>query len=141
VRALYILSGLFAALATPATIHAASLPGTQRSLYAVNEAASDRGSISVYDIDAAHRLVKKISTVSAIADVRGVAASGVTGRLYVAYVDVSGAGMIYCLNVYNDGIVWNKAVSPGVDRLAANPDGQLLYIPTWETIRPTTSTW
>jgi hypothetical protein len=61
-----------------------------------------------------------------------VAAGAVTGRLYVAYVDVSGAGMIYCPNIYNDGIVWNKAVSPGVDRLAANPDGQLLYIPTWE---------
>jgi hypothetical protein len=59
VRALYILLGLFAALMMPAKIHAASLRGTQRSLYAVNEPASDRGSISVYDIDAAHRLVKK----------------------------------------------------------------------------------
>ena len=103
-----------------------------RHLYAVNEAASDRGSISVYDIDAGHRLVKQISTVPGVADVRGVAVSAVTGRLYVAYIDVSGVGMAYCLNIYNDEIVWNKVVSPGVDRLAANPDGQLLYIPTWE---------
>jgi NAD(P)-dependent dehydrogenase (short-subunit alcohol dehydrogenase family) len=29
-------------------------------------------------------------------------------------------------------IVWNRAVSSGVDRLAINPDGQLLYVPTWE---------
>ena len=40
--------------------------------------------------------------------------------------------MIYCLNVYDDTIHWNRAVSPGVDRLAINPDGQLLYVPTWE---------
>jgi len=30
--------------------------------------------------------------------------------------------MIYCLNVYDDTIHWNRAVSPGVDRLAINPD-------------------
>jgi len=45
--------------------------------------------------------------------------------------------MIYCLNVYDDTIHWNRAVSPGVDRLAINPDGQLLYVPTW--VRPITS--
>jgi hypothetical protein len=104
----------------------------QRALYAVNEAAGDRGSISVYDIDRGHRLIKTIRTVSDVADVRGVAASGVTGKLYVAYRDGSGNGMIYCLNVYNDKILWNRAVIPGVDRLAINPDGHLLYVPTWE---------
>jgi hypothetical protein len=61
-----------------------------------------------------------------------VAASAATGKLYVAYMDVSGTGMVYCLNVYNDTIVWNKPISPGVDRLAINPDGRLLYVPTWE---------
>jgi outer membrane protein assembly factor BamB len=61
-----------------------------------------------------------------------VAVSAVTGRLYVAYQDVSGTGIIYCLNVYDDTIVWNGAVTPGVDRLAINRDGQLLYVPTWE---------
>ena len=40
--------------------------------------------------------------------------------------------MIYCLNIYNDQILWNRAIDPGVDRLAINPDGQLLYVPTWE---------
>jgi hypothetical protein len=40
--------------------------------------------------------------------------------------------MIYCLNVYDDTIHWNRAISPGVDRLAISPNGQLLYVPTWE---------
>jgi len=111
----------------------AQTPSTAaRSLYAVNQSGADRGSVSVYDIEAGHRLIKTIKTVPNIADVRGVAASAVTGRLYVAYQDVSGVGMVYCLNVYDDTIGWNRAVSPGVDRLAIHPDGHLLYVPTWE---------
>ena len=103
-----------------------------RSLYAVNESSGDRGSISVYDIDAGHRLIKTIQTVPGVGDVRGVAISAVTGKLYVAYRDVAGTGMVYCLDVYNDSVVWNRAINPGVDRLVINPDGKLLYVPTWE---------
>jgi hypothetical protein len=127
---LFSLSGLL--WVTTATAGAATSSSPPRSLYAVNEGADDRGSISVYDIEARHRLVKTIRTVPNIADVRGVAVSAVTGRLYVAYQDVSGTGMIYCLNVYDDTVLWNRAISPGVDRLAINPYGQLLYVPTWE---------
>ena len=47
-------------------------PRTGRFLYAVNQAAAIRGSISVYDIDAEHRLVKTIETVRNVDDVKGV---------------------------------------------------------------------
>ena len=104
----------------------------QRRLYAVNEAPSDRGTISVYEIDAGHRLIKTIQTVPNLADVKGVAVSGVTGKLYVTYIDDAGTGKIYCLDLDTDKVLWNRAVSPGVDRLAINPDGRLLYVPTWE---------
>jgi hypothetical protein len=32
------------------------------------------------------------------------------------------------------GLCWpsRRPISPGVDRLAINPDGPLLYVPTWE---------
>jgi hypothetical protein len=111
----------------------ADTPGLSlRSLYAVNESSNDRGSISVYDIDNGHRLVKTIQTVPNVDDVRGVAGSAVTGRLYVAYRDFSGTGMVYCLDTYKDVIIWDRAISPGVDRLAISPDGRLLYVPTWE---------
>jgi hypothetical protein len=40
--------------------------------------------------------------------------------------------MVYCLNLYDNTILWNRAVSPGVDRLAIHPNGELLYVPTWE---------
>ena len=111
---------------------AAHEPRTGRFLYAVNQAAATRGSISVYDIGAGHRLVKSIETVRGVGNVKGVAASTVTGRLYVAYRTRSGVGMIYCLNVYDEAVLWNRAIDPDIDRLAIHPGGQLLYVPTWE---------
>jgi hypothetical protein len=100
----------------------------------VNQSSKERGSISVYDIDAGHRLVKTIQTVPGVRNIKGVAASAATGRLYVAYLDRADTGRIYCLNLYDDTIVWDRIVSPGVDRLAINPDGQLLYVPTGEDL-------
>ena len=111
---------------------AAFEPRTGRYRYAVNQAAATRGSISVYDIGARHRLVKTIETVRDVNNVKGVVASTVTGRFYVAYRTRSGVGMIYCLNVYNDAVLWNRAIDPDIDRLAIHPGGQLLYVPTWE---------
>ena len=98
---------------------------TGRFLYAVNQAAATRGSISVYDISAGHRLVKTIETVRDVDDVKGVAASMVTGRLYVSYRTRSGVGMIYCLNVYDDAVLWNWAIDPDIERLAIYPAGGL----------------
>jgi len=122
----------FGLLSISAEAASPTAPAAARWLYAVNQAAADRGSVSIYDIEAGHRLVKTVRTVPNVGDVRGVAVSAVTGKLYVAYQDVSGTGMVYCLNVYDDSILWDRAVSPGVDRLAINPNGELLYIPTWE---------
>jgi hypothetical protein len=135
------LSARSAAAAPPASTSSTSTespglaahePRTGRFLYAVNQAAATRGSISVYDIGAGHRLVKTIETVRDVDDVKGVAASMVTGRVYVAYRTRSGVGMIYCLNVYDDAVLWNRAIDPDIDRLAIHPGGQFLYVPTWE---------
>ena len=88
-------------------------PRTGRFLYAVNQAAATRGSMSVYDIGAGHRLVRTIETVRDADDVKGVAASAATGRLYVAYRTRSGVGMIYCLNAYDDTVLWNR-IGPSI---------------------------
>jgi hypothetical protein len=120
---------------------------TSRTLYAVNQASSfcnkigwlrlacpthDRGSISVYDIDHGHSLLKTIPTVSNVDDVRGVVASAATGKLYVSYRTRSGVGMIYCLSMYEDKVLWNRVIDPDVDRLSIHPNGRLLYVPTYE---------
>src|SRR5215472_6645322 len=92
------LCTLLGLLSATAEVAAQTSSRPARALYAVNEAAGDRGSISVYDIEAGNRMIKTIETVSNVADPRGVAASAATGRLYVAYLDGSGTGRIYCLN-------------------------------------------
>src|SRR6266699_302351 len=84
---LFSLLGLLS-ITTEAAAPTAS--SAARSLYAVNESPADRGSVSVYDIEAGHRLIKTIKTVPSVGDVRGVAVNAVTGGLYVAYQDVSG---------------------------------------------------
>jgi hypothetical protein len=123
---------LLVATALSAVAGSAPAADVQRRLYAVNEAAGERGTISVYDIDAGHRLIRTIRTVPNVGDVRGVVVNARTGKLYVAYRDGAGQGMIYCLDLYDDRIVWNKTIEPGVDRLAIDPNGQLLYVPTGE---------
>ena len=120
-------TGLMKADAQPAQTSAIS-----RTLYAVNQSSGKRGSISVYDINNGHALVKVMQTVPNVDDVKGVAASAATGKLYVAYRTRSGVGMIYCVNLLDDKVLWNKAIDPDVDRLSIHPDGRLLYVPTWE---------
>ena len=110
----------------------ANASSTSRMLYAVNQSSATRGSVSVYDIDRGHSFVKTIPTVSNVDDVKGVAVSAATGKLYVTYRTRLGVGMIYCLDVYGDTILWNRAIDPDVDRLSIHPNGRLLYVPTWE---------
>jgi hypothetical protein len=117
---------------TKALAVAANASSTSRKLYAVNQSTASRGSVSVYDIERGHGLVKTVQTVPNVADVRGVAVSAATGKLYVAYKNRSGVGMIYCLSVYTDAVLWNRAIDPDVDRLSIHPDGRLLYVPTSE---------
>jgi DNA-binding beta-propeller fold protein YncE len=111
---------------------AANALPTSRTLYAVNQSSATRGSISVYAIDRGHNLLRTIPTVSNVDDVKGVAVSAATGKLYVAYRTRSGVGMIYCLNIYDDAVLWNRLIDPDVDRLSIHPNGRLLYVPTWE---------
>jgi len=111
---------------------AANAWSPSRTLYAVNQSSAARGSISVYDIDRKHNLLKTIPTVSNVDDVKGVAVNTAAGKLYVAYRTRSGVGMIYCLSVYDDAVLWNRMIDPDVDRLSIHPNGRLLYVPTWE---------
>src|SRR5438477_10631364 len=91
VKLLVVVSALLAIAAQAA----GAGEDVQRRLYAVNQSAKDRGSISVYDINAGHRLVKTIPTVDGVADVKGVAACAATGRFYVACRERAGLGKQY----------------------------------------------
>lgn len=108
-------------------------PSATRLLYAVNEGTSV-GNINVYNIDSGHSLNRTITTVTGVTDIKGIVASAVTGKLYVSYFKGGTNGWMYAMDLHTDAILWNMAISPGVDRMAISPDGSLIYSPTSEDL-------
>jgi hypothetical protein len=120
---------------------AQATPVAHRWFYAVNTAntttATPRGSVSVYDMDNGHGLVKTILTGLPItSDPRGVVVSTITNSMYISYRDADHSGNfhVYCLNLLTDSACagYTEASIVGSDRLALDPNGTVLYVPTWE---------
>jgi DNA-binding beta-propeller fold protein YncE len=88
--------------------------------------------VLVFDADDGYKFVKRIPTWNYPAgkapdNVKGIAASAKTGKLYV-----SNLNRIIALDLVTDKIVWDKAYEGGCDRLAISPDGKILYVPSFE---------
>ena len=60
-------------------------------------------------------------------NVKGIAASGRTGRLYVSNIR-----RLCCIDLATDRLVWDVAPEGGCDRMAISPDGATLYVPSFE---------
>src|SRR5689334_22471105 len=88
--------------------------------------------VLVYDIDAGYRFVRRIPSQEVPAgkepeNVKGIAASAATGRLYVTTIK-----RLMAFDLATDKKLWDKELPGGADRLAVSPDGKLLYVPTLE---------
>ena len=88
--------------------------------------------VIVYDMDNGHKFIRRIPTFPAIAgqepeNVKGVAASAKTGRLYVSTIK-----RVAAIDLATDKLLWNKEYEGGADRLAISPDGKTLYVPSLE---------
>jgi hypothetical protein len=88
--------------------------------------------VLVYDIDAGYKFVKRIPTWSAPAgqepeNVKGVEASGSTGKLYVSTTKRLG-----CFDLVSEKLVWEVEPEGGCDRMALSPNGAILYVPSFE---------
>lgn len=88
--------------------------------------------VAVYDIDQGHRFLKRIPTWPLVEgqpaeNVKGVAASAKTGRLYVSTIKRLG-----CLDLRTEKMLWSNEYPGGCDRMALSPDGKLLYVPSLE---------
>lgn len=87
----------------------------------------------VFEIDNGHRFVKRIKTAGIDPktgqpeNVKGVAASPKTGRIYV-----STTRTVTCLDLKTEQILWEREYEGGCDRLAIAPDGSNLYVPSFE---------
>jgi hypothetical protein len=125
-----------AAFALPAAQLAAAAPERHRLYVAVpgirNYLEYGGVGVLVYDIDRGFEFVKRIPTWSVpdgqeAENVKGVAASAVTGRLYVSTIKRVG-----CIDLLTERMVWEKELEGGCDRLAISPDGKILYVPSFE---------
>ena len=88
--------------------------------------------VIVFDIDKGHRFVKRIPTWQPAAgkepeNVKGIAASAKTGKLYVSTYKRLG-----CFDLLTEKMVWEKELEGGCDRMALSPDGANLYVPSFE---------
>ncbi len=88
--------------------------------------------ILVYDIDRGYAFVRRIPTQDVSAgtapeNVKGIATSATTGRLYVTTFS-----RVMAFDLATDRKLWDRAFEGGCDRLAISPDGTLLYVPSFE---------
>lgn len=126
-----------AAAATLPLAHLSAQPARQRRLYIAQPGIRNYQQyggvgVLVYDSDRDYAFVRRIPTwevpAGAAADnVKGVAASAATGRLWVSTIK-----RLACIDLATDRLLWDVAPEGGCDRLSASPDGRTLYVPSFE---------
>ena len=88
--------------------------------------------ILVFDIDNGYKFVRRIPTWTApegkaAENVKGIAASAKTGRVYVTSLT-----RVIAIDAVSGQAIWDKPFEGGTDRLAISPDGRTLYVPQFE---------
>lgn len=88
--------------------------------------------ILIFDIDAGYKFVRRIHTWDVPAgkepeNVKGIVANAQTARIYV-----STTARIAAFDLLTDKKVWDKEFEGGCDRMALSPDGQTMYVPSFE---------
>ncbi|HUS05818.1 MAG TPA: hypothetical protein VMZ52_05970 [Bryobacteraceae bacterium] len=88
--------------------------------------------VLVFDIDNGYKFVKRIPTWpeapgEKLENVKGIAASGKTGRLYVTTIN-----RMLAMDAVTGKKLWDKTYEGGCDRMSISPDGKLLYVPQFE---------
>jgi len=88
--------------------------------------------VLVFDRDAGYRFLRRIPTFDvppglAAENVKGIAASAATSRLYV-----STPKRLAAIDLVTEKVLWNREYEYGCDRMAVSPDGRELYVPSFE---------
>src|SRR5262249_47494288 len=127
---------LAASLAAPLAGMCRAEPPVSRLLYVVCPGIRDYlefggAGILVFDIDAGHKLVKRIPTTARAAakprNIKGFAPSPATKKLHFTTPE-----SLYCVDLVTEKTEWGKELPQGCDRLAETPDGKTLFVPSFE---------
>jgi DNA-binding beta-propeller fold protein YncE len=87
--------------------------------------------VLVFDIDSGYKFVRRVPTWPLVdgkaENVKGIAASARTGRVYV-----TSRRRVIALDAVTGKTIWDRPYEGGTDRLAISPDGRELYVPQFE---------
>ena len=86
----------------------------------------------VFDIDHGHRFLKRIPTAGldekgVPINVKGICASALTKKVYISTIK-----QLMCIDLVTEKLDWERTYPEGCDRPALSPDGQILYVPSFE---------
>jgi len=86
----------------------------------------------VFDIDAGHRIIKRIPTAGLDdkgkpLNVKGICASARTKKLYI-----STTKQLMCIDLVSEKLLWERSYELGCDRMAITPDGATIFLPSLE---------
>jgi DNA-binding beta-propeller fold protein YncE len=88
--------------------------------------------ILVFDVTNGYKFVRRIPTWEVPVgkqpeNVKGIAASAKTGRVYVTSLN-----RMIAIDAITGKKIWDKTYEGGCDRMAISPDGKILYVPQLE---------
>src|SRR3954464_12475050 len=88
--------------------------------------------ILVFDIDNDHRFVKRIATKGLHPDgtpsnVKGIAVSVPLNSIFISTIE-----SLQRIDLTTDKLVWEKKFEGGCDRMSISPDGETMYLPSFE---------
>ncbi len=86
----------------------------------------------VFDVDNGHRFVKRIKTGGLRSDgkpsnVKGVAVSVPLNSIFISTIE-----SLQRIDLSTEKVLWEKPYPGGADRMAISPDGNTMYLPSFE---------
>jgi hypothetical protein len=121
-------------------LSAAVATAEQRLLYVTMPGTYYGGGTSgilIFDIDAEHKFVRRLTTPDFGAQTKGFCGSAATLRIYV-----SSTKKLWCFDLTTEKLLWERAYDKGCDRMAMTPNGKTIYMPSidgsdWKVIDAT----
>jgi DNA-binding beta-propeller fold protein YncE len=86
----------------------------------------------VFDMDDGHKFFKRIPTSGFDGqgkplNVKGIVANAKTSRVYISTTQT-----LQCMDLLTEKILWEKPYEGGTDRMAIDPNGKFIYLPSLE---------
>ncbi len=88
--------------------------------------------ILVFDIDRNHQFVRRIPLGGLDPSGKPINVKGICGNATTARIFVSTVKTLQCVDMMTEKLLWEKEYPGGCDRMSMSPDGQFLYVPSFE---------